>query len=246
MNFFEYLNLNGIDVVDGFSNRIEFEKYTTKDFEEQIKVINYFHKSLKGYSGGIDFRIGSIIGKTLEEYKINVKKARKYLNNTKNLDEKSEFELLFVDEGGLYIERAETCIKSINNNNYMNLILRSMRNKELCLEKTDPNNLRREKKIKVIDTSSLCYDLVEMDCFNLISRAKRRGNRSDFVSLVELYCELEGLGADSKNYILSLLSYPYEFMKCCNRYFLNKKQWDMEKHIEKLKQSIIIEKELFI
>jgi hypothetical protein len=78
-----------------------------------------------------------------------------------------------------------------------------------------------------------------MDCFCLLSKFKKRGIKLDYASLVNKFCEYENLDKNSSGFILALLSYPYEFMKCCNRYREKKKTWSEEEYEESLQRAMI-------
>ena len=93
-----------------------------------------------------------------------------------------------------------------------------MRRCEICLGNTDFQNLRTNDFINVVDFNNCSYNMVEMDCLPLLSRLKRKGAKLDFCKLAKEFCYIEGLDANSEKFLIALISFPHEFMKCCNRY----------------------------
>ncbi len=73
-----------------------------------------------------------------------------------------------------YINRAEKVIESIYENGYINLVWRSMDRKEICLGKTHFNNIRYNEGIEVIDINKCSYNMVEMDCIELLYKINKK------------------------------------------------------------------------
>lgn len=238
MSFLEYLNLKGIKQVQRFDSEIDYKSITEEQIKDQLYIISEFHKNVNGFKPDPSMRIESSIGKVLEKYKVNTKKIKKYYVSINCKEIKSEFEKFLLDEGNSYIERAEKSINMASDNNYMGLIIRSMRNKEICLGVSDFNNIRKDDGISIIDISKCCYNMVEMDGIYMLNKVKKINSGFDFTKLIDYYCSLENLDFNSNKYMSAMLSYPNEFIKCCSRYFQNKKQWDEIKYIGKLKKAM--------
>ena len=151
----------------------------------------------------------------------------------------NKFEDLVLRYGDIYLDRANNCMNIININDYIGLILRSMKRTEMCLGNTYFNNLRKINNLEVINVEGCCYNMVEIDLVNLLAKVKRRGVDIDFNSCVKDFCDLESLDINSFNFILAMISYPYEFVKCCNRYREGIKQWTTEQYTEKLQKAMV-------
>lgn len=207
--------------------------------DEQLFLINEFHKNVMGYKGFVGMRLDNKIGGLVEQYKVNIKRLKRYLKNIRLNTACSDFERILLKKGFEYIQRAENCITEIYNSGYMNIIERTMKRREICLGNPDVSNPRKGDKLEIKNIDKCAYNSVEMDCFYLLSKFKKRGIDLDYISLVNKFCEYENLDKNSSRYILALLSYPYDFMKCCNRYREKTKSWSEEEYEESLQRAMI-------
>lgn len=141
--------------------------------------------------------------------------------------------------GEEYIKRGEKALKIVNTSYYVEIILRSMRRKEICIQDVWINNLNFEdKNIKIRELKGISYNLVEMDMVYLINKLRRAGYELDWRYICRRFCDMENIDRYSENFIISLVSYPTQFMKCCDRYRENKKIWSFEKYKKKLRKAI--------
>lgn len=239
--FSDYMMFKGIKNVD----IIEF-KYKNIDVDiteeliiEQFRAIYAFHEKSVGFNGYLRNRLNNNTGKVIEEYKICIKKLAGDINNILMNEPKNAFEELIIKYGKEVINRGEECIRAAYNSDYIGIITRSMRRTEICLGNTDLQNLRKDNFIEVVSFEDCSYNMVEMDCFILLSKLKRKGVKLDFHKIVKEFCNIEGLEESSAKFIIALISYPREFMKCCNRYREGKKEWYKDRFSEKLIKALI-------
>jgi hypothetical protein len=239
--FSDYMMFKGIKNVDV----IEF-KYKNMDVDiieklviEQFRTIHDFHEKSLGFNGYLRNRLNNNTGKAIEEYKVYIKKLAGDLYNIKRSETRNSFEKLIIKYGREVISRGEECIRVANNSDYIGIITRSMRRTEICLGNTDFCNIRKTDFIEVVSFEDCSYNIVEMDCFFLLSKLKRKGMELDFKKLVNEFCYIEGLNESSSKFLIALISYPHEFMKCCNKYREGKKQLHADKFSEKLIKALI-------
>lgn len=206
---------------------------------KQFRAIYAFHKKSLGFNGYLKNRLNNNTGKIIEEYKIYIKRLDKDINKIKRDGPKNSFEELIIKHGSEAINRGDECIKAALHSDYIEIIKRSMKRVEVCLGNTDFKNLRNNKFVEVVSFDDCSYNMVEMDCFLLLSRLKRKGVNLDFKKLSNEFCCIEGLGDASSKFIIALISYPHEFMRCCNRYREGKRQWPCDRFSEKLKKALI-------
>ena len=197
--------------------------------KEHLKLISQFHKEAMGYKCPINKDIKNNLGKTIEEYKVEIKKIQKYLQKHKEL---------LRSETELSLKRAENSINIAENSNYIGLLKRSMARCEICVGGNFPLNTESVNEILVISIEECSYDLVEMDGIYYLSKLKRKDMDLDFEKLVAFYCEEEGLGIDSEKFMLALLSYPREFIKCFERHRLNKRLWTEDQFIKNIEKAL--------
>jgi len=239
--FSDYMMFKGIKNVDLIEFKYEnvAQEITEKLIIEQFGAIHGLHEKSLGFSGYLRNRLNNNTGKTIEEYKISIKKLAGDIKSIKRDEPKNSFEELIIKYGGEIISRGEECIKCVYEANYLGIITRSMRRGEICLGNTDFQNLRQNDFIEVVSFGDCCYNMVEMDCFLLLSKLKRRGVKVDFHKMAEEFCYIEGLDESSTNFLLALISFPHEFMKCCNRYRAGKRMWHEDRFSQKLTKALI-------
>ena len=224
-----FKGVKNVDMID-----VEF-KYKSIDINvtkqliiQQFGAIYDFHEKSLGFDGYLRNRINNNTGKVIEEYKLSIKRLAKDISNIKREQPKNSFEELIMKYGDEFISRGEQCIREIYNSGYIEIIRRSMVRTEICLGDTSFKNLRKNDFTEVVSFEDCCYNMVEMDCFFLLNKLKRKGVKLDYNSLVKEFCYIEGLDISSSKFLLALISYPYEFMKYCNKYREGKKQCNGE------------------
>jgi hypothetical protein len=237
--FEQYLASKGIEVTENINADINKKDINEKLLLDHLKLISEFHKNAMGSTGIIKDRLDSSIGKIVEEYKINIKKLTRDFDKLKDQGASNSFEKILLDKAEDYIKMGEAVINNIYKNEYYDLIKRSMRNKEICLGQVDFGNLIKEDAIKVKNIKKCSYNMVEIDCFNFLYKYKKKEMSLDFKELVSMFCSFEGLDNNSYQFIISLLSFPYEFTKQCNKYRIREKDLTEEQYALKLHKAIV-------
>ena len=230
--FSDYMMFKGIKKVDVID--FGYNDITEELIIKQFSAIYNFHKKSLGFDGYLRNRLNNNTGKTIEEYKISIKKLSGDINNINKYEPKNVYEQLIIKYGNGAISRGQKCIKTVYESNYLEILTRSMRRGEICLGNTFFKNIRQNEAIEVVSFENCSYNMVEMDCFFLLSKLKRKGLKLNFNRLAEHFCYIEGLDRSSLNFIRALISYPHEFMKCCNRYRSGKRMWHEDKVPEKI------------
>ena len=229
----DYLDQNGIRVGE-IDTVVNYRDVTEEQALEQLLIISEFHKKIIGYNGYMNIRLDNKTGKIVEQYKIYNKKLKRDIKKIKLNKPENQYEELLLEVGDLYLDRAEASVEEIYKWDYIDLISRSMQRVEICLGCTDFNNIAKEEGIVISSLDNCCYNMVENDGVYLINKLKKKGLTMNWENLIYKYCDFEGLEYKSAKFISGLVSYPYEFMKCCNRYRENKKDWDELKYKQKL------------
>lgn len=243
-----HLKAYGIEKTNILDSCNKYKKSHIKQqmVHKQLQNISEFHKAASKYSECGATKLQSCIGKDIEGYKVRIKKLKSDMENFEKNNPNNSFEELILDNGHEYIKRAEKCISTVNNSNYFSLVLRSMKKMEICLGDTSFNNLRNEDGLKVIDLKGCCYNMVETDGVYILSKLKRKELVLDWDKLIDYYCGSEELDKNSKRVITALLSYPYEFIKCWNRYRNNLKSWTVKEYCVKMQAAMVKDGESLI
>lgn len=243
--FTGFLNSKGIIISKGFEETVPYYNIDEAKALEQLYAIGEFHKKTIGYKSIIERNFENRTGKLIEQYKFYLKKSKRLLKALSEKDEVNAFEKLLMDCGDNFVNRAETSLKDLNKYGYIDIIKRSMRRGEICLEDTDFNNIRKRDHLELVNINNCSYNIVEIDAFNFLSKLKKKGIKLDYGYLIEEFCKCEDLDDNSVEFIMVLLNYPYNFMRCCNRYKESKKNWTIEEYIEKMNKATIKDEEIF-
>ncbi|MCB2311124.1 spore coat protein [Clostridium tagluense] len=206
---------------------------------KQFDAIYDFHQKSWGFNGYLRNRLNNNTGKIIEEYKIYIKKLVFDINNIKRDEPKNPFEELIIEYGEGAVKRGQACIRAVYQTDYIGIISRSMKRNEVCLGNTDFQNLQKENYTYVVNFEHCSYNMVEMDCFILLSKLRRKGAQLDFQRLANEFCYIEGLDTSSSEFLIALVSYPHEFMKCCNKYREGKNKDYEDRFSKKLLKALI-------
>jgi hypothetical protein len=235
-----YLNSKDVIVAESdiISEISKLEIIDEKRVIQQLENISNFHKNIIGFKGYMGKRLDNKTGSTVEQYKMNIKRLKRYMKNIRVNGASSNFERVLLKKGNEYIQRAEVSITEAYNSGYMNILERSMKRNEICLGNTNFSNLMVGEKLSVVSLDKCAYNNVEMDCYYLLSKLKRKGIKLNYKALIKNFCELEALDQSSYRFIAALLSYPFAFMKCCNRYREKTKEWSEKEFEENLEWAL--------
>lgn len=205
---------------------IDKDAIDKEDVQKQLVLISEFHSKISGYQQGLSKLLNYNMGKTVEEHKVDIKKVGRSL---RNIQDKQWSDML---------ERAQKCINLIYSSDYYGLLKRSMDRREVCLGDTFFDNIWREEKLCVNSIKDCCYDMVELDCVYLLNKLRKKGIILHYRELVEFYCLQENLDENSYYYILSMLSFPEEFMKCWRRYRIETNEMTEKDFSAKIKRAM--------
>lgn len=245
-SFLDFLCLENIKVLEYVKKeQVLLDNAKEEEILNQLLLISEFHKKTMGYKGYMGLSLDNKTGSTVEQYKVSIKRLRRYIKNIRLNSASSDFERKLLKVGFDYIKRAENCISEIINSGYLEIIERSMKRAEICLGNTTFSNLNKTDDILEVCSLNKCsYNNIEMDCFYLLSKYRRKNLKLNYKDIVNKYCDYENLNENSSRFIIALLSYPYEFMRCCNRYREKSKTWSEEEYEERLEKAILKDGEM--
>lgn len=243
--FREYLISKEIRIVDKFEeNRLSLDNVSQFQVETHMQALYEFHKRAAGYCGYSRERISTGIGKNVEKYKVDVKKGARELKDLEIND--NNMKKFFIECIESNIKRAEKCLKLIYESGYIDLIMRSMKAKEICIGNSSFKNIRFKDTVEVISIKDCSFNMVENDAVYLMRKIKRKGCKIDYVRATEEFCKLEKLDEKSRIYILALLSYPYEFMKYYGRFREDNSKLSITEWKRKIGKALIMDGKSFI
>ncbi|CAM2756557.1 spore coat protein [Hathewaya histolytica] len=247
LDFKEYLIKNNINIVNSFKKIEYIKSITEKEVIEHLRTVSEFHKRTMGFEMFLKNKLPNKIGREIEEYKVNLRRASREIDRIKLSKPMNEFEEVLVRVGDVYIKRAEDSLRIVDSSYYIEIILRSMRRKEICIQNIWKDNLQSYgDNINIINIKNASYNLLEMDIIHLVNKLRKEQYNFNWYIICKEFCHVENIDDYSEEFIISLVSYPTEFMKCCNKYIENKKSWSVEKYVKKLKKAILEDGESLI
>lgn len=232
------LEEKGIYIVD---DKIKYDR-EEKNYFKQIENIYLFNKAISPYINNTLPRIGASIGKEINSYELQIIFIERYVKSLELKKDLSLVDYYLIKYAVDILEVGKRSINHIYNNNYKNLIERSMINYEVCLSRVDENNLNVvDNKIFIKNYNYLTYNLKEHDIYSYIKRLKRKKIDKDLEEVIKYYIDISGLNENSKEYIRGLASYPNEQLRVIEKYILKRIDLDVDKIIELLEKARIMD-----
>ena len=169
---------------------------------------------------------------------MQIKKIEKMIEILDEKNKKSNFDYFIIEEGNKALDRAKNSLNSLNDKEYLELIMRSMNNYEICLGRVDEGNLIKINNIINIRTIRyLSYNLLENDCYNYIKRLRKKGIDINTEEIINCFLNKWNLDDKSLRYINVLANYPIESMKLLLKLKYDKSKFTEEQWIEQINLS---------
>lgn len=223
--------------ITGFSFRGTVIDYSEERVISHLRLINAVHKTLMGY--GISGSINGTIGKSIEKVKVDIKRLNRNLNKIESKNPLDEFLLI---NGYHIFNQSEGALDRFKEINYLDLIRRSMKKNEICLNRVDESNIRAAEGIEIGTLKYINYNLVEDDILYYLRKVRIKNKRINFDYVIDKYIEMSKLGENSKLYIKILLEIPIDTIRYCRKYLRGRKKIDIEKYLKNIKESYSYEK----
>lgn len=210
-----------------------------KNIYKQIENIIFFHNKVGQYKENLFPRIGATIGKEVNMYYAQIILISKYLKDIENKEDLNSIDFYLINRGESLIDLGKKSLNHININGFKNLIIRSMKNYEVCLTRVDEGNLKVEEdgSIKIGTIRYMTYNLKEHDIYSYIKKIKRREINLDIEEIINYYISLTKLGDCSKEYLRALVSYPNEELRIIEKYILGKLQMEETEMLRSLNKA---------
>lgn len=233
----EDLKNKGICVLeDNFKYKKDIQK---NDIISQVDLIVNMHKILAGCRFNGLIRMKSIIGKEVEEYKVQLKKLQRYYNTIVGCDCKGYMDKMILCEGKSLLKQGRDALGYINDCCYISIIERSMNRQEICLGRCDESNLRNNNgRLEIGSIKTMTYNLVEEDLYKYIKRLQRKQIDFNVEEVIKQFVYNSHLSASSLSYLRALCSYPRESLKAWQRYIENKRNKSEEEYLKQFINSI--------
>ena len=232
----EYLNSKGIKM--GEKNKINLNDLSIDDIREQIKLISKVHELINGGSHEPYLRLINTAGKEEEEFKVLLKR---FCRNIKELNKsvvRNEFEQNILALSDKIIFRAEKALKNIINDKYENIILRSMKNKEVIIYYSDNSYLYNDKSIVLYKNKGVSYNFNELDIARYIYKVRNNLNEDELKLILNEYAEINRKSSESIKYIKNYLEFPQDELKLFMKYSDRADDKNKAlKYLDKLKES---------
>lgn len=225
--FIEYLSSEGVVVSENYNS------YKKNNISNQLRVISKFHKIAAGYRQYERTGLKDNIGKDIEKSKIEIKKFKKLLQFIKLKGSENIFEETLLSGGSDIIEKAKRALRVSESEEYLDIVKRSMDRGEVCLGEPSFNNIWEGNNINIRKINKCSYNILESDGIAFFRMLKRKGYSFNLSRCIDEYCILEKLNHFSREYISSLMLYPYYTIRYCIRYKDNKYNYSELDYLKK-------------
>lgn len=214
MNFRSYIMSKGIYEFKKINESLP-KDYTEENIYSHINIIYDLHERLKGCS----IPTTNLTNKVVEDFKIAELFLRQDIERYK-IDPKNKFEMDVSKFGPKILERVQRILNVIEENEYESLILRSLKNKEICVYNVSLNQIYKDgnSHIYVKNINDFCENMLEYDYIKFLIKIKRITSNVDFHKYCAYICGKEEFRVDSYNFILACISFPYEFTRIISKY----------------------------
>lgn len=215
--------------------------YTDEDIWRQIIIINSLQKIMMGYYTDGSIRINSIIGKYIENVRVDIKRLKRDLENRIEKKDLNDMDNFLLENGEKIISQGELALNRLKEIDYMGIVRRSMKKNEISLGRVDESNIRVIEGLEVGTLKNVSYNLAEEDIYQYLKKVRRRKLDINIESYVDNYVRLANLNKDSREYINILLLIPYDSIKQWYKYRYNKRGLLPEEYLKGIRNSIIYE-----
>jgi len=227
----QYLEVNGVNFSES-DNAIKKINIDEELIIKQFNLINKLHELFNNYKGYDVKNIDNKTGKLVEKYKMEIRLGKRYIKSIGIDNSSDDFNNMILS----CLERSEKCVFQASKN-YVELIRRSMKNREICLHDCYFDNLYENKKIVVKNIKSICFDMVEIDGINFILKIKESKSKLDLDKLIHEYVRIENLNSCSEEFMRAIVSYPSQAMKWVRRFIKEGEKFPKEYYVKKIEKA---------
>lgn len=232
-----------LDLIEGTECNI----YNPKDIASVTKALALIHKASFGINKELTIIESkkSSLGNLEKDFLREKNKLLIYKKLVEQKVFKNEFDEIFLDKFDYYMEKIKYATELLKNSDYENLCdddeAISLCHNDLAYH----NILIKDEEVYFIDFDFCDIDLKVIDLYSFLSKIlKRDGFDYDaYVNIVSIYRKNTSFSKAEENILKILLTYPKDFFNIVDNYYLNKKQWNYESYLGKLKEKISHSKE---
>lgn len=213
----------------------------SKNGSHMMRLLYDFSTAAQGYippSGG---KGKSCFGIWAEQYKkelLSLKKCRDRLKESSSL---SPFEIMFLSDCDLFMQRIEESIMLLNRNDYLKRVEDSMQKHQVCISSFKQSNFFNNKGEMNIKTLKKCrYDILEKDIAELAAKFQEScidSRTPEIVNLLQGYSDDFKLNDNSMKLIKAFMLFPDEYVKVYSKYFKNYEKCSYGEYMDKLRSA---------
>lgn len=237
ISFIDYIKNQGIRLCEN-SPFVDKKNISVEKIIDQIGAAAELHSIARNYDGFDVKTIKNRTGKLIGRYKIQVKNLKKYAVMKEKSDSLNMFEEYFLDTYKDVIKRCEACFNYIDDDEYLEIIKRSMKNNDICLGNCYFDNMWKKGNIFIVDYSDLSFNMVETDGVKFIKKLKANDPKLNVLKIIDEYINAENISEFSRRFMKALISYPDEYMKCIERYKRSGTEELEERFVKRLAKAI--------
>ncbi len=231
----EYLLKNKIIVKESYFKSSKSIK--DEDILNQLRLISEVDKILTSYSSIGYTRLYSVIGKKIENFKVQLRRLSIDLSYRQKKKDINETDIFLINKGNDILKKGWKVLELLKEVDYISIINRSMNKNEICLGKTDESNLRKNGFIEIGKLKNVCYNVIEEDVYVYLKKLKLKNKSLNVDYYIDEFIKINNLKVNSKDYIKVLLLFPSAAVKQWSKYKDNKKNLSSEEYLFNIKKA---------
>lgn len=198
------------------------------------ELLSKFHSSSNGYKASAGIKPSVTWGKRVEKYKNLYRIFDKYIDDIKNRTKHSEFEEAILKIEGEIKTRSKNSMKVFRSMEYINLLEKSMKNKEIILYDINREPMLKREDIYIISNIyGIAYGLYEEDLAMVIRKLGVK--ETDYLVLINEYNK-HSKRQLNREVVEAYVKFPENTLKLIKKYKENKDEDILEKLEDALKK----------
>lgn len=212
---------------DDLGERIDFKN--REDVILLARELAEFHNAAEGFIQPSGVKVSVFWGRRMEKCRVLVSKLEKYIDMVEGKDKLDNFQKETLPYLNTLLRRSKKSLKILRSMKYINLLEKSMKVREICLNDVSSNSIKKyDDKIIIIRAFRMGLNMVEEDLAELVRRYLEATNdKEGCIDVLRVYEEVRGLGQYSEEIIRALVSFPSDSLRTISKYMKSGNEGDV-------------------
>lgn len=200
------------------------------DLTAIICTLAQFHKAAVGVKASSNDVHHAKIKNIYEYYMKRQSENSKLRKSMLGLKQKSNFELMFLEQSKAYTELEQLALRSINKELAERLIQDVIEDKKVAHRDFTYHTVSKTEDSKyIIENIDMCnYDIQVLDLAQILSKMMQKNEWSQqlLYKLISTYVKERNLSSDEMQMLKFMIIYPEKYNSICFKYISSKRRWN--------------------